>query len=389
MRIYCSEACVSIKQNAMATLFPYLHAASQAILARAEEKLRTPQNADAQETVLVDAFRKGADWMTPMGGDFLFDFLNLARTDSVKPRVVERMIKEARTMDAVRKMMRGKNLFSLDCDRGIKVAISVGRKDSTRCRLFSVLREVIGSLQGEEKTAEFNAADIICLMTTAKGMKECIKLLLMPSRYYLHPLNEDILMAEMRNRMHNKTLGPTEEFNIFDLMSNCFAKLGRGGAAAAGTVRLVKWTPELSGRTDRPDDPILVTDAAPVPAPGSAPRPPPPPGTEWVISSPHSAESSSRPSAPMIKEVVDLTSGKEEGVEPHAADKEEEATHIPECAICLYGPPTVMFLPCRHMALCDECAGAGGRMAWIPVKKDVLCPLCRQGIAECVKPILP
>lgn len=51
-----------------------------------------------------------------------------------------------------------------------------------------------------------------------------------------------------------------------------------------------------------------------------------------------------------------------------------EHTSKGRCCICLESPPSVLFLPCRHLVVCVSCSRAEGL--------GNLCPVCRRGIEE-------
>jgi len=52
-----------------------------------------------------------------------------------------------------------------------------------------------------------------------------------------------------------------------------------------------------------------------------------------------------------------------------------------ECVICITEPPNTTLLPCRHMCVCDECAGF--LMGQAPAERK--CPVCRSLINSTVK----
>ncbi len=53
--------------------------------------------------------------------------------------------------------------------------------------------------------------------------------------------------------------------------------------------------------------------------------------------------------------------------------KESQASEQASCCICKDAPKTVLLLPCRHLCLCESCAG-------LPVVST--CPVCRGQISQ-------
>jgi hypothetical protein len=54
------------------------------------------------------------------------------------------------------------------------------------------------------------------------------------------------------------------------------------------------------------------------------------------------------------------------------SDERQEGT---VCCVCRDRPKSVVLLPCKHLCLCEPCAGTGGR-------RIARCPMCRQHISD-------
>lgn len=56
------------------------------------------------------------------------------------------------------------------------------------------------------------------------------------------------------------------------------------------------------------------------------------------------------------------------------------------CSVCLVNPKTILFLPCKHLCACAECAGRimrpGGGGGGGGDKKEPQCPICRKPVAQ-------
>jgi hypothetical protein len=73
-----------------------------------------------------------------------------------------------------------------------------------------------------------------------------------------------------------------------------------------------------------------------------------------------------------------VTHSLDEGVAgPSAAEPAEDAVLVdPNCIVCLDERKSVLFLPCKHICVCEACARKLTRA------RPASCPLCRAPIAD-------
>jgi hypothetical protein len=65
-------------------------------------------------------------------------------------------------------------------------------------------------------------------------------------------------------------------------------------------------------------------------------------------------------------------------VTDHSRDKIEQST-TGACAICMEESSTILFVPCRHLAICSTCE---------PKYESKECPICRESVKDRIKVFL-
>lgn len=91
----------------------------------------------------------------------------------------------------------------------------------------------------------------------------------------------------------------------------------------------------------------------------------------------YSSESSN--SVELIEVLTDPQTQKEPNVKKKFNEDDEEAIII--CKVCMSSRISLIFIPCRHACVCDECYDKLG----VPRA----CPICRTFITRSIKVIFP
>lgn len=88
--------------------------------------------------------------------------------------------------------------------------------------------------------------------------------------------------------------------------------------------------------------------------------------------------SASRPSLTSLEKTTTKFNSKNKSITA-AVTCEEDSKN---CCICLETPKCVVFLPCKHLCVCDACGGVDDDKVTYSAAKLKCCPICRENIKQ-------